>query len=81
MKNISWTSLHDFCKALDIDIDVLESARGESESLGGLILELNDELPGVGKKISFEQFTFVIEAVDKKRIKRVRVHIHEPKES
>jgi CBS domain containing-hemolysin-like protein len=55
--------------------------RGESDSLGGLILELNNELPGVDKKISFEQFTFVIEAVDKRRIKRIRVHINEQKES
>lgn len=75
------TSLHDFCKELDIDGDIFDKIRGDSESLGGLILELNNELPGVDKKISFEQFTFVIEAVDKRRIKRVRVHINEQKES
>jgi len=75
------TSLNDFCKALDIDSEVFNEIKGESESLGGLILELNSELPSVGKKISFEQFTFVIEAVDKKRVKRVRVHVHEHKES
>jgi gliding motility-associated protein GldE len=75
------TSLHDVCKNLDIDSDIFDKVRGESDSLGGLILELNNELPGVDKKISFEQFTFVIEAVDKRRIKRVRVHINEQKES
>jgi gliding motility-associated protein GldE len=75
------TSLHDVCKTLDIDSDIFDQVRGESDSLGGLILELNNELPGVDKKISFEQFTFVIEAVDKRRIKRIRVHINEQKES
>ena len=75
------TSLHDFCKNLEIETELFEKVKGESESLGGLILELNNELPAVGKKISFEQFTFVIEAVDKKRVKRIRVHVHEHKES
>lgn len=73
------TSLHDLCKALDLEGDVFDEVRGESESIGGLILELNNELPNVGQKISYEQFTFVIEAVDIKRIKRVRVLINEQK--
>ena len=75
------TSLHDFSKALDLEGDVFDEVRGESESLGGLILELNNELPSVGKKITYEQFTFVIEAVDLKRIKRVRVLINEEKQT
>lgn len=75
------TSLHDFCKALDIDGNTFDEVKGESESLGGLILELNNQLPTVGQKISYEQFTFAIEAADRRRIKRVRVHIHEQKES
>jgi magnesium and cobalt exporter, CNNM family len=70
-------SLHDFCKALDIEDNIFDEVKGESESLGGLILELTNDLPNVGKKITYEPFTFSIEAVDKRRIKRVRVHIHE----
>lgn len=75
------TSLHDFCKVLEIESETFNEIKGESESLGGLILELNNELPNVGKKIQFDQFTFVVEAVDKKRVKRIRVHVHEQKES
>jgi gliding motility-associated protein GldE len=74
-------SLHDFCKAIDVEGNVFDEVKGESESLGGLILELNNELPKVGDEISYENFTFVIEAVDKKSIKRVRVQIGEEKES
>ncbi|NJM24598.1 MAG: gliding motility-associated protein GldE [Bacteroidia bacterium] len=75
------TSLHDFCKAIDVDSNAFDEIRGESESLGGLMLELNNELPRAGTQLTYEQFTFTIEAVDRKRIKRVRVNIHEQKES
>lgn len=75
------TLLHDLCKTLDVDGATFDAVRGESESLGGLILELTNDLPNVGKRIEFGQFTFTIEAVDRRRIKRVRVHIHEHKES
>lgn len=75
------TSLHDFCKAFDIEESVLNPVRGESESLGGLILEINHKLPKIGEQINYEQFTFTIESVDRKKIKRVRVFIYEEKES
>src|SRR5690606_31941711 len=71
------TLLHDLCKTLDVNATTFDSIRGESESLGGLILELTNDLPNVGRKIDFKPFTFTIEAVDKRRIKRVRVQIHE----
>ncbi len=70
-------SLHDFCKALDVDSDTFDEVKGESESLGGVILEINRGFPKAGDVIQFNPFTFTIEAVDKKRIKRVRVHVHE----
>ncbi len=69
------TSLNDFCKVLQIETDRFEEIKGESESLGGLILELNRKLPKAGEKIRFEEFHFTIVAVDQKRIKRVRVFL------
>jgi len=71
------TSLHDLCKVLDAESDTFDSIKGESESLGGLILEMNNELPKVGDIISHEKFTFTVESVDRKRIKKVRINIHE----
>jgi gliding motility-associated protein GldE len=71
------TSLHDFCKALDLDANTFDNIKGESESLGGVILEINKGFPRAGDKIEFSPFTFVIESVDKKRIKRVKVQVHE----
>jgi putative hemolysin len=68
-------TLHDFCKVLNLPADTFDEVRGESESLGGLILELNEGFPSVGDRIRFRQFTFTIESLDKKRIKRVRVTV------
>lgn len=71
------TSLHDFCKELEIEPEVLEGVKGESESLGGLILELHNAMPRAGDKIVFDKFEFTVIAVDQKRIRRVRVTIRE----
>lgn len=73
------TSLHDFCKVLDVEPNTFDDVKGESESLGGIILEINKGFPKAGDQIHYNQFTFTIEAVDKKRIKRVKVHVHEQK--
>jgi gliding motility-associated protein GldE len=67
------TSLNDLCKVMNIHKDFFNISKGESESLGGLILELNSKIPSVGDKIKYDKFIFTIMSVDKKRIKRVRV--------
>ncbi len=67
------TPLTNFCKVLDVDLDLFEKARGESESLGGLLLELFARLPKVNEEITFEAFQFRVISADNRRIKRVRV--------
>jgi len=69
------TSLNDFCKITHSDITTFDRVKGESESLGGLVLELNSKLPGAGEKITYQNFVFTVVAVDLRRIKRLRVHI------
>lgn len=69
------TSLNDFCKVIEIEPSEFDEVKGESESLGGLLLELSNKLPRAGEKIEFKQFLFTIVAVDLRRIKRVRVLI------
>ncbi len=68
-------SLNDFCKRLELDPQSFDEVKGDSESLGGLLLELNRKLPNNGSKIQFEKFTFTILAVDAKRIKKVKVYM------
>ena len=69
------TSLTDFCKVTDVDFKSFEDIKGESESLGGLILEIHGKLPNAGEKIMYDNFQFTTVAVNDKRIKKVRVHI------
>jgi gliding motility-associated protein GldE len=68
-------SLNDFCKIVEVPISLFETVKGESESLAGLLLEINSNLPKLGEVIDFQQFKFSIVAVDKKRIKKVKVQI------
>jgi gliding motility-associated protein GldE len=70
-------SIHDLCKALEVDSSVFDEVKGESESLGGLILELHNDLPKAGDQVVFERFTFTVLGVDKKRITKVRVAVQE----
>jgi putative hemolysin len=74
------TSLHDLYKALDVEPSVFDEVRGESESLGGLILELHGALPIVDEQIIHDHFVFTILAVDQKRIKKVKVTLLDKKE-
>jgi putative hemolysin len=68
-------SLNDFCKKLDLDTQIFDEVKGESESLGGLLLELNSKLPKNGTKIHYKEFEFTILAVDARKIKKVKVHL------
>jgi gliding motility-associated protein GldE len=70
------TTLIDFCKITGEDPAIFEEVKGESESLGGLILEINSKMPGTGEKITFGKFGFNVMAVDQKRIKRIKVVIN-----
>ncbi|MDO9581221.1 MAG: gliding motility-associated protein GldE [Bacteroidales bacterium] len=65
--------LNDFCKIMEIEEDVFEEVRGESETLAGLILELTGEIPEKDQTIKLGKFIFNIQSADKRRIKEIRV--------
>jgi gliding motility-associated protein GldE len=69
------TALIDFCKIIGVDASIFDEVKGESESLGGLILELHSKLPPTGEVIVFGKYEFVVTAVDRKRIKKIKVRI------
>lgn len=70
------TSLNDLCKIIEVDATIFDDVKGESESLGGLLLELHSKLPRAGQKIEFGPFLFTVVAVDQRRIKRVRIFVN-----
>jgi CBS domain containing-hemolysin-like protein len=61
---------------LDIEDDLFDEVRGESETLAGLILELTGEIPQKDQIIRFGSFIFRIESADRRRIKEIRVEIN-----
>ncbi len=67
------TSIKDFCRVFDDEDEaVFEEEKGESETIAGFILEISRKFPKKGEKINFKNYTFTIEALDKKRIKQVK---------
>ena len=70
------TSLKDIYKILSIeDNSLFEDKKGEAETIAGFILELSGGFPRVGIEINFGNYVFTIEAIDKKRIKQIRLTI------
>ncbi|EGV42176.1 gliding motility-associated protein GldE [Bizionia argentinensis JUB59] len=70
------TALKDFYKIIKLEDDSLfESGKGDAETLAGFILEFSKSFPKKGAKIFFDNYVFIIEALDNKRITRVKVTI------
>lgn len=68
------TALKDFYKIIKLeDSSVFEDKKGEAETLAGFILEISGGFPTQADEIIFEDYMFVIEALDNKRIKRLKV--------
>ena len=71
-------SVNDFCKIVGLtDDDLFEEVRGESDSLGGLLIELKGEIPATGTVVEYDKFQFVIEQADDRHIEKVKVLINE----
>jgi putative hemolysin len=69
--------LIDFLKIINYDLDYFDDLKGESDSLAGLILENEGKIPKIGDVIIIKSFTFQIESVDLRRIKRIKVTLNE----
>lgn len=67
------TSLVDFCKIMQISDLYFDDVKGESDTLGGMILEMEGRIPEAGFSTSFGDFSFQIEKADKRRIIEVKV--------
>lgn len=74
------TLINDVCRMIGVPYDTFDKVRGESDSLGGLIMEISGKFPAVNETISFENYDFTVLEVDKMRIHRVKVTINETAE-
>jgi gliding motility-associated protein GldE len=73
--------LYDLCRAIRLPIDTFDAVKGESDSLGGLVLEIAGEFPSVNSSVKSGDFEFTILETEKNRIKTVKIFInHNPDE-
>lgn len=73
--------IHDLCRALKLPVDVFDKVRGESDSVGGLVLEIAGEFPELNETISSGDFHFTILDITKNRINSIKLAIDRSYES
>ncbi|WP_343488145.1 gliding motility-associated protein GldE [Allomuricauda sp. d1] len=68
------TTLKDFYRVVKIeDEERFEEKKGESETIAGFVLEIAGSFPKRGEKVVFDNYQFVVESLDKKRLKQIKV--------
>lgn len=71
------TLINDVARMIGLPSDEFEEARGESDSLAGLILEISGKFPAVNETVSYKHYDFTVLNIDKMRIQRVKLTINE----
>lgn len=69
------TALNDIYRLMKLEDNPFEDIRKESDTIGGLVLELAGRFVHINEKISYGPYTFTVESADKKRIKRVKIAV------
>lgn len=70
------TSLKDFYSVLKLsNHEDFEANKGESETIAGFVLEQLGSLPKINTTMKFQNVVITIEAVDRKRIKQLKVQV------
>nr|WP_245726431.1 gliding motility-associated protein GldE [Pricia antarctica] len=68
------TTLKDFYRVVKIEDETeFEQQKGESETIAGFVLEIAGSFPKKGDIIAFNEYRFVVEGLDKKRLKQIKV--------
>jgi gliding motility-associated protein GldE len=69
--------LHDMCRAMNLPVETFDEVRGESDSLGGLVLEIAGEFPQVNSVVEAGDFRFTILDSNKNKINTVKLTINQ----
>jgi putative hemolysin len=67
--------INDFCKITETEDDFFDIVKGDSETVGGMLMELAGKIPFRNETIKYKNFSFTVESVDNRRIKRIKVEI------
>ena len=71
------TSMHDFCKILKVEGAVFNLAKSANKSVGGMLRQIHGSVPRTGEPVVVKPFTFIVEKMDNRRIKKVRVQVND----
>ncbi|MCD8185973.1 MAG: gliding motility-associated protein GldE [Rikenellaceae bacterium] len=78
------THVLDFLKVIGLDDQYLDEFKGDSETIAGVMMEAKRDFLKKGDTLQFHCLTLTVEALDGRRISKIRVHIdrkyhlHEP---
>ena len=67
--------VHELCRVMKLPSDTFDEVKGESDSLGGLVLEIAGEFPEVNETVSSGDFAFTVLEINRNRIASVKVII------
>ena len=73
--------LYDMCRAMRLPLDTFDRVRGESDSLGGLVLEIAGKFPTANETIKTGDFQFTVLEIARNRINTVKVSIRKDGEN
>ena len=74
------TLINDMCRLIGISSDTFDDVRDESDSLGGLILEISGKFPKKNEMVSYKEYDFTVLNLDRMRIQRVKMTINKENE-
>lgn len=67
--------LHDMCRAMRLPLDTFDPVKGESDSVGGLVLEIAGAFPEIDSSVRVGDFLFTVLEISRNRITSVKVTI------
>ena len=68
--------LYDLCRAMRLPIDTFDAVKGESDSVGGLVLEIAGKFPSPDETVTSGDFDFTVLEIEKNRIKSVKITVN-----
>ena len=74
------TLLNDVARIIGVDSERFEQIKGDSESLGGLIIERLGRMPKKDREVVLEHFRFKVLETSQRRIERILITLVNPAE-
>jgi putative hemolysin len=65
--------LHDMCRAMRLPLETFDKFRGESDSVGGLVLEIAGAFPEINSSVRAGDYLFTVLEISRNRITSVKV--------